>query len=84
MANTNYKNFDIDTMLSVEEAEKLPTHRLLAYYRSISRYESPELKEAYTCGCCCTNCKKNIERHKEREEYRAKIKAILDTRENIL
>jgi len=56
-------------MITIEQAEKLPTHRLLAYYKSLS-------KRACYSDCTCKECIDDY-------QYRQDIKAILDTREHI-
>jgi len=59
--------------ITEEKAKQLPTHRLLAYYKSISR------KDVCYDHCVCENCTYI----REREAHRETIKAILDTREHV-
>ena len=60
-------------MITIEQAKKLPTHRLLTYYKSINR-----IGVSYT-NCKCIDC----EDVKKYAAHRTEIKAILDTREHI-
>ena len=70
-------------IISLAEVDKLPTPRLLAYYKKIPRRRVDwcdypgECKE---CQYCCPAPFKNIN---ERETYRADVRDILNTRENI-
>jgi hypothetical protein len=70
-------------MITIEQAKKLNTKRLLAYYKSIIRDVSCDLRFAYEVRCTCKYCRQLIKKHKEREAHREEIKELLNKRENI-
>lgn len=74
------------TLLSNEQLNALPTPRLLALLRSVrSKYITHKmLSRYYYGGEPATTWEKRVEQEKKSiEEYRASIKAILDTREHV-
>ena len=72
---------DSSTWKPIKELEKLPTKRLLAYYRKWLTHTPNEeqIDIAYSLDCKCFDCKfvRNFFNYKEQ------IKRILDKRENI-
>jgi hypothetical protein len=63
-------------MITIEQAKKLNTKRLLAYYRKLPHYE---IDRHYYDGCTCSECS----RVQDMLKYRREIKALLDERENV-
>ena len=65
--------------LTLEEIERLPTPRILAY-----RKKYRWLSSIGRCGCCGEILyKSDVERNRVAVEYMDAIKAILDTREHV-
>jgi len=77
-----YIHNDSPNKLSVETAEKLPTHRLLAYYNKLARGVFTWRGE-FLEDCDCEQCTEGLDEYKVFEKYRMQIKAILDTREHV-
>ena len=69
----------IANALSLEECEKLPTPRLLTYYK---KYRW--LGRIGQCGCCgeCLT-QEDEDANQVANKYRAAIKTILDKREHV-
>jgi len=73
------------TKLTIEQAEKLTTKRLLKYYKKYSRSWSAK----YFCDCCGTPMwdlypsDGSKERFDEENSYWNSIKGILNTREHV-
>lgn len=76
---TNLIHNMLPTYLSDEQMKKLPTKRLLAYYK---KYRS---KRSYgVCGCCGEILDQDdVAVNEQFNAYLDRIKSELDTRENV-
>lgn len=71
-------------MITIKEAEKLNTQRLLTYYKKYGNKWSNK----YICGCCGEfywniGYNSNKKDYDEEKLYWSKIKEILNTREHV-
>jgi len=72
---------DSENLLTIEAADKLPTHRLLAYFK---KYRT--IRYIGICSCCGERYPHNEEQkeyYSDCESYVDQLKSLLDAREHV-
>ena len=70
-------------LLTIEQLEKLPTKRLITYYKKYIRGRGMGVSDDYVIECDCETCMNEKEWIAVINEYREEAKKIMNGRENV-
>lgn len=73
----------VKSILTIEQLQKLPTKRLLAYKKKLWETKLPNVDYHDYFSCTCSDCKEDKKKYELRNLLIERVKTVLATREHV-